>query len=545
MKCFILVLIVTLFNAITVNSQSILQRDFPNLNNTYRADSKRADYVIIIDQSGSMKGYWQNVKNGLIALIRFLPDEDYVSVLGFSSKCQSLVVPRKLNQSSKAELISQINQLADPNGQRTDLFEAIDKTLDEINRPNSNELKFLFFITDYVNDPPSNTNWNNSNIHLLKEKYERIIGQTNRLLKLYALQLPLDINAGRDYDKFSNIFHTISSPIFINQSTLLEWFERLRAEIERDKLRMIVENDIKDALEISNLENSISLIEKNSRFNLNVLNKSLLTLNIDSVVLYSEEYGKIQSSRFMAEVLPNEALNLQITLNREMLLSEGTFCQSYPITVKSFEIYSSTKEVTEFGKLNLSPTKVYTIDKPYSLSFLVGFNCWQLLIATIIIILLLYYLFYPCLKPVWLFGGKGIKITIDINDKIVELEKSYFPSSKNPLRLSNAIIKISQEQPDLRNIFNFNIVFEPKKPKCIIRKPQAGTYVRLEKVDSSDGRNNDSYDLYESASGNANRIILGTEPTDKPINFSNGIRIEASKDYLGEKKKLKIVIKKS
>jgi len=541
MKFLLLIFSLHLCFFINTIAQNNLSKDFPVLNQTYQADSKRADYVIVIDQSGSMRNYWSNVKSGISALIRSLPDEDYVSILGFSSECQALVVPRKLNQSSKIELISQIERLPNPTGQKTDLFEAVDKTLDEINRPNSNELKFLFFITDFINDPPSNTRWNHTNIHSLKEKYERIVGQTERLLKLYALQLPLEINAGRDYDRFANIFHTISSPIFLNQSTLLEWFDRLKAEIEREKLRMIVENDIKDAIKISYLENSFSLIEKDSYFNLNILNKSLLPLHIDSVVISSKEYGKIQSSGLMDEAIPNEGLTLKIPLNREMLLNEGTFCQKYPVTVENFEIFTSTKEVTEFGKLNLNPAKIYTIENPLTLTFLVGFNCWQILITIILLLLLLYYLFYPCLKSVWLFDRKGIKVSIDINDKIVELEKSFFPSSKNPLRISHTIIEVNSEQPDIRDIFKFAIVFVPQKPKCIIRKPKAGTYVKLELGEKT----NESYELTEAASGNGNRIILGNQLTDVPINFSNGIRIESSRPYLGDRCTLKIVIKKS
>ena len=522
-----------------VFSQNILEKDFPILNKIYQADGKRADYVIVIDQSGSMRNYWTNVRNGINGLIGSLPNEDYVSILGFSSECQALVVPRRLNQSSKNELIAQINRLPYPNGQRTDLFEAIDKTLDELNRPNSNELKFLFFITDFINDPPSNTRWNSTNIHLLKEKYERIIQQTNRLLKLYALQLPLDINAGRDYNQFSNIFHTISAPIFLNQGTLLEWFDRLRAEIEREKLRMLVENDMKDAFKIVSVENSINLIEKNSHFKIAVINQSLLPLNIDSIVLNSDEYGKIQSSGLLPEALPNEVLTLQIPLNKEMLLKEGTLCQKYPVTIKSFEIYTSSKEVTEFGKLNLNPEKVYLVEKPQSLSFLIGFNCWQILIAGVIILFLLYYLFYPCLKPVWLFNKKNVKISMDLNDKIVELNERELITNRKSISFdNNIIVEDPLTQTGLRNLFIFKANFVVKKPKCLIRRPKAGTYVSIELPENV----NYSFTLIENALGKGKEYVLGKELTSEPIDISKGIRLEAYKQEVGQSYKLRITI---
>ncbi len=538
-QLFQITLFLFVINAI-VFPQSILQKDFPVLNKIYQADNKRADYVIVIDQSASMKNYWTNVKNGIGALIKSLPDEDYVSILGFSSQCQTLVVPRKLNQSSKNELIAQINQLPNPTGQKTDLFEAIDKTLDEINRPNSNDLKFLFFITDFINDPPSNTRWNNTNIHSLKEKYERIVGQTERLLKLYALQLPLEINAGRDYDRFANIFHTISSPIFLNQSTLLEWFDRLKAEIEREKLRMIVENDIKDAIKISYLENSISLIEKDSYFNLNILNKSLLPLHIDSVVISSKEYGKIQSSGLMDEALPNESLTLKIPLNREMLLNEGIFCPKYPVTVENFEIFTSTKEVNEFGKLNLNPTKIFIIEKPLSLTFLLGFNCWQILIAAILLLALLFYLFYPCLKPVYLFDKKILRIFMDLNDRIVELSRrDLIPNTKSTYIDQNLIVEDPEVQTGIREIFQFKIYFVVQKPKCIIRKPKPGTYIKVDDIPAGASY---SFKVIDTASGKGNETTLSGQLTNNPIDFRRGVRIEATKYELGNSYKLKITL---
>lgn len=540
MKLVYNIIFLTFLISELISAQSILQKDFPVLNKVYQADSKKADYVIVIDQSGSMKSYWQNVKNGISALVKSLPEEDYISILGFSNECQALVVPRKLNHASKDELISQINKLPNPIGQKTDLFATIDKTIDEINRPNSNELKFLFFITDFINDPPANTNWNNSNIHLLKEKYERIITQTERLLKLYALQLPLEINAGKDYDKFANIFHTISTPIFLNQSTLLEWFDRLKAEIEREKLRMIVENDTKNAFDVISLENSISLLEKNSHFNLNIINKSLLPLNIDSVIINTEEYGEIKSSGLMTEALPNKALSLKIPLKREMLLNEGLFCKKYPLSVKSFKIFSSTKEEIEFGKLNLNHQKIYVIEKPFSLSFLIGLNCWQILIILILLFLLLYYLFYPCLQPVWLFNKKNIRVSMDLNDRIVELNTREFITNRKNISFDNTIIvEDPVVQTGIRNIFTFTIHFIVQKPKCVIRKPKAGTYV---KVDRLPDNANYSFTLYDNISGKSKEYRLGNNLTSEPIDFRRGVRIEAIKFDAGETYRLRIII---
>jgi hypothetical protein len=533
------ILVILVFIYSLTFSQNSLQKDFPKLNKIYQVENKRADYIIVIDQSGSMKNYWVNVKNGISALIETLPDDDYISILGFSSKCQPLVVPRKLNQASKTELISQIKQLPNPTGQKTDLYEAIDKTLDEINRPNSNELKFLFFITDFINDPPPNTSWNSTNIHLLKEKYERIIIQTNRLLKLYALQLPLEINAGKDYDKFANIFHTITAPIFLNKTTLLEWFERLRAEIEREKLRMIILNDLKSAIDVTEFKNEINLLNINSHFSLTLFNKSLLPLNVDSIVVTTEEYGNINSSNLNIEIKPSELSTVSLPLNEEMKLNKGTICKKYPVTVKGIGIFVSSKEITEFGKLNLTNKRLYSFEITYLISFLIGLNCWQVLFLVILIILILYYLFYPCLKPVWLFNKKNIRISMDINDNIVYLTQSDFSTNKKNLSFDNTIIvEEPGVQSGIRDIFQFNIEFLTQKPKCIIRKPKAGTYVRLNNIPANA---NYSFVLIENVTGEGNEYQLFNDSIIGPIDFRRGVRIEATKMELGQLYKLRIV----
>jgi hypothetical protein len=515
--------------------QNNLSKDFPVLNKTYQADAKRADYIIVLDQSGSMQQYWGNVKTSLSTLIGFLPDEDYLSILGFSSQCQPLVIPAKLSSDTKRSLIEQLKQLPLPTGpsaQRTDLYEAIDKTLEEINRPNSNELKFIFFLTDYINDPPSNTKWNNSNIHLLNEKYIRVVDQSKRLLKLYALQLPLDINAGRDYDQFSSIFHTISSPIFLTQNTLVEWFERLRTEIEREKLRLIVEKDLKYAVTVEGISSSTSIIEENSHVGLTLKNNSRLNLYIDSVAIFTNEYGQLSASFSDYSLEPNSISDLTVDLNENIKSLPGLVSKKYPFTVDVIKVFVSTKEKVEFGKLNLESSMLFADNNKKEIEIILGFSYTQTIILIIILIAILCFLFCPCLKPVWLFNKKTINVSMYLNEKIVELNESVFASSKNSVSINNSIIK----DPVIRNIFNFRIDFVPRKPKCVIRRPKGGTYVYMDSTDS--------FELVESLTDETNRRSLGKENPkyDKPVEFKNGIRIFSAKLYQASNHKLEISI---
>lgn len=532
-------LVVILYCYGNVIAQDLLSKDFPTLNSIYKADSKRADYIIVLDQSGSMKSYWQNVKNGVSALIKSLPNEDYVSVLGFSSECQSLVVPRKLNESSKNELISQITQIPNPTGRKTDLFEAIDKTLDEVNRPNSNELKFVFFLTDYINDPPNNTKWNSTNIHLLKEKYLRVVDQSERLLKLYALQLPLDIEAGKDYEKFANIFHSIASPIFLNQNTLIEWFERLRTEIEREKLRLLVEKDLKNTIAIEKIYSATSIIEKDSHIKLEIRNNSRLDLNLDSLSIITSQYGNLTKTFSEESIESGSTSEFKIELNEHIKSLPGFISTEHEIIINEIKVFVSSGETVEFGKLNLDPSIVFIDNNSKPLRVIIGYTYFHIILLLIVVGFLFWFLFYPCLKPVWLFNKRNIKVSMDINDKIVELNTREFKTNKNIQSFdNNIIVSDPQSQTGIRDEFRFKINFVAKKSKCIIRKPKPGTYVSVELPEDADY----TFSLIDKVRGKGKEYRLSKELTSEPIDFRDGVRIESVKFNLGESYKLKIII---
>ncbi len=523
-------------------AQSILQNDFPVLSKIYEAGSKKADFIIAIDESGSMRPFWNNLTKGVSALVEYLPDDDYLSVLGFASYTRPLLVPSVLNDQIKTEIRNKIESLPAPTGQysiKTDLFEAIDKVLDEINRPNSNELKFVFFISDYINDPPPNSRWNSNNFSLLNEKYDRVVNIAERPLRLYALQLPLEIQAGKDYDKFANIFQTFASPIMLTQTTLFDWFERMRAEIEREKLRLMIETDLKNAVIVTDLSISTNPLMKDSHFALELHNASKLNLRIDSVMIATDKYGILKETYTDFSIKSDSKDIVSIELNEAIKSLSGIVSTKYPLTITEIKIFTSSDEKTEFGKLNMKSEVMYFDKTERDVHVIIGFSYLQAGLAFLVLLILLWYLFYPCIKPVWLFNKKNIRISMDINDKIVELTTREFNTNKKSLSFDNNIIVEDQKvQTGLRDIFKFTIKFEVKKPKCVIRTPKPGTYVSIDLPENT----NYSFTLYDNATGKGKEYKLGNKLTSEPIDFRRGAKIESTKLEQGESYKLRIII---
>jgi Mg-chelatase subunit ChlD len=221
--------------------ENILTRDFPILSSK-GGRTEAADFVIVLDRSGSMKRLWEPVRRGLISFVSSVPDGDYVSVVGFGTGVENLVVPRPLNAGTRETLIQELTRLPDPSQRNTDLGAGISGALNELNRPNGNRLKFVFFFTDFEHDPaagsefasrsPSDPAW----IRLAERKGNEQ-GQNN--IQAFALLLPVSGSAGRDLGLGKVVFPQMQS-LVVSETTLAAWFERRKAEIARDKLKALV-----------------------------------------------------------------------------------------------------------------------------------------------------------------------------------------------------------------------------------------------------------------------------------------------------------------
>ncbi len=273
-------------------------KDVPKLKAIFGANAQQADYVVLIDTSGSMRRFWPVVIDGISEFVAALPDKDHVSIIPFDREATNArLLPRTLDPQSRQDLMTELRHLPPPSGtpdqQYTDFGRALSALGEELGRPGANRLQFVFMFSDFEHDPAADSEYRshdpqNPAWQALAARYNRVT--SNKMVENFALMLPTGANVGRDLQLVRQVLGTVEVIPINDPQTLHEWFDRQREEIVRDKLRVLVRRDLLRGwsfdVQTSAFENQL-----NVRSNLQKLD---LTLSVKEVAV----------STFRAQVPP-------------------------------------------------------------------------------------------------------------------------------------------------------------------------------------------------------------------------------------------------
>lgn len=237
-------------------SQAILQ-DFPILFPRFKQKGLKADYVIVIDRSGSMSKYWETVVAGLREFVDAVQDGDRVSVVTFANEStasqnlgcyRDVPIPTRVidSQEARETLKKDIGDICTPDGSDTDIGEALEKALGALNVPGGNPLKIVFFFTDFIHLPSdkspyygmrqgTETVWKNLETQRKNE-------QTGKTIYSYALLLENGANTGRDLHLARAVLSDVE-PIRLNSNTLRAHMTLIRDSLLRDRLKAVVNSE--------------------------------------------------------------------------------------------------------------------------------------------------------------------------------------------------------------------------------------------------------------------------------------------------------------
>ena len=340
----------------SANMDPALKKDFPEI--TKRLTSNQpADFVIVLDKSGSMKPFWGPAKQALSEFLKAIPDGDYVSLIVFGNDSTYLTTPSPINQVTRAHLVSEVERIQSPTDQKTDIGKAFEKVLHELNRPGGNMLKFIFFLTDFNLDAPTQSPYygkRDPSHRVWQELVERRKReQKDNIMQVYALILPLEKTVGKDIALGRELFRELEE-IRVNQVTLLSWFERRKAELARDKLRAFVRDDIlKEPFIIERLNVKRGFLSKEGMIHAILKPESKRVITTQTLGNLVGKLSFANDETTGVEIVPLELKDVSIDSAKTISIPIATV-KYLNMPFISSEVTASTTVVIE-GKLNLAP----------------------------------------------------------------------------------------------------------------------------------------------------------------------------------------------
>lgn len=222
----------------------------------------RADFIIVVDASGSMRALVAEVRRALPDLVRQLPEGDHLSVLRFAERADEYIPDRDIRDSERAALVDEVQRLAEPTGRYTDLGAGIERTLRELNRPGFGEIQFVFFLSDFCHEPPPDSPYRGERIgngpcfavpvdRLAEEAHRTLVGHKVRVI---ALALPGTNREG--FEALRRVFPN-TYRVDITLANLGAYFERFRREVALEKASVLAQEEVRQGqvgVEIPNRE---------------------------------------------------------------------------------------------------------------------------------------------------------------------------------------------------------------------------------------------------------------------------------------------------
>jgi hypothetical protein len=212
---------------------------------TLRVDAVSTHYIIITDTSASMAqgNLYGHAQTALRSLLESLPPNDRLSLLTFDST-PALRYSGPVGRPAQRAL----GQLPpEPLGQATDIGTAIAAGLDELERPDTQDLSVILLLTDGRHDPPADSAYPTTTHPAwtaLTEQARTATAQRN--IRAYALALTPSTDAGL----LRRVF-TDAVVLAVPHDQLDGYLQLVRESVRNAKARQIVSPDAGRAVEVS------------------------------------------------------------------------------------------------------------------------------------------------------------------------------------------------------------------------------------------------------------------------------------------------------
>ena len=222
-------------------------KDFPapKLCQRARLDTLHASYLLLVDESGSMKPLWPAVRQALGEFSAAVPDGDDLEVRLFADCPHTLIPPTPASDRTRTAWQQQINGLGAPSGNSTNLGCTAEAIIEQLRSAPAGRLQFVFVLTDGQHEPDAGEAarrypqaWGGNWPSLARE------GETVLQGRPVAVTL-LRLNNDADRTFLSRVFLGLVVTDAIGPDALRSWFANARRRVSVSKLRLLVDRELK------------------------------------------------------------------------------------------------------------------------------------------------------------------------------------------------------------------------------------------------------------------------------------------------------------
>lgn len=307
--CHLLFLTILLHLSVNIyadHSQAMtaMKQDYPGLMQIYgdRISGQKAHYIFVVDVSSSMLPYETVVKNNFLQFMNAVPNGDQVSLIKMSDESHTgfvgLLKCTPLDQSTRSSIKEVVNGFRfNQNGSSedgSDGFTMTKSVIDAINVVGSNDLTFVYMLTDFEY-------WTHKNKYdKNKEDWSSLTSLLPKAKMDGMCKYGIELNSGgklRPEAIFKNeldrVFGKVEYQSVGSASLLSNWFSHIAASVMSVKLNSLLKADWKQIEESINSGISVSGGEVTFRMDATqtpLVNGAVVTLKTDN-----EYYSPIES----------------------------------------------------------------------------------------------------------------------------------------------------------------------------------------------------------------------------------------------------------
>ena len=237
-------------------AMAAMKQDYPGLMSLYedRIAGQKAHYIFVVDVSSSMLPYESTVKTNILQFLDAVPDGDQVSLIKMSDESHTgyvgLLKCTPLSQDVRTSIRDVVNGFKfNRNGSSedgSDGFTMAKTVIDAINTVGSNDLTFVYMLTDFEY-------WTHKNKYdKNKENWASLLSQLPETKMGGMCKYGIELNTGGKLrqeaifkDELDRIFGQVEYQSVSSAALLSNWFSHIATGVMSVKLNSLLKADWK------------------------------------------------------------------------------------------------------------------------------------------------------------------------------------------------------------------------------------------------------------------------------------------------------------